>query len=30
LRKIRKYRALAPSMYLLYLRRGFKVFKVHR
>ena len=30
LRKIRKYRALAPSMYLVYLRRGFKVFKVHR
>ena len=30
LRKIRKYRALAPSMYVVYLRRGFKTFKVHR
>jgi ectoine hydroxylase-related dioxygenase (phytanoyl-CoA dioxygenase family) len=27
LRKVRKYRSLAPSMYLVYLRRGFKVFK---
>ena len=30
LRKIRKYRSLAPSMYLVYVRRGFKLFKVHR
>jgi ectoine hydroxylase-related dioxygenase (phytanoyl-CoA dioxygenase family) len=30
LRKARKYRSLAPSMYLLYLRRGFKLFKAHR
>jgi len=30
LRKIRKYRSLAPSMYLLYVRRGFKLFKAHK
>jgi ectoine hydroxylase-related dioxygenase (phytanoyl-CoA dioxygenase family) len=30
LRKIRKYRSFAPSMYLVYLRRGFKIFKAHR
>jgi ectoine hydroxylase-related dioxygenase (phytanoyl-CoA dioxygenase family) len=30
LRKIRKYRSLAPSMYLVYVRRGFKLFKAHR
>jgi hypothetical protein len=30
LRKIRKYHSLAPSMYLVYARRGFKLFKVHR
>jgi len=30
LRKIRKFRSLAPSMYLVYLRRGLKIFKVHR
>jgi ectoine hydroxylase-related dioxygenase (phytanoyl-CoA dioxygenase family) len=30
LRKIRNYRSLAPSMYLLYVRRGFKLFKAHK
>jgi ectoine hydroxylase-related dioxygenase (phytanoyl-CoA dioxygenase family) len=30
LRKIRKFRSFAPSMYLVYLRRGFKIFKAHR
>jgi ectoine hydroxylase-related dioxygenase (phytanoyl-CoA dioxygenase family) len=30
LRKIRKYRSLAPSMYLVYVRRGFKLFKAHK
>jgi ectoine hydroxylase-related dioxygenase (phytanoyl-CoA dioxygenase family) len=30
LRKIRKYRSLAPSMYLVYVRRGFKLFRAHR
>ena len=30
LRKIRKYHSLAPSMYLVYSRRGFKIFRVHR
>jgi ectoine hydroxylase-related dioxygenase (phytanoyl-CoA dioxygenase family) len=29
LRKIRRFRSLAPSMYLLYVRRGFKLFKAH-
>jgi ectoine hydroxylase-related dioxygenase (phytanoyl-CoA dioxygenase family) len=29
LRKIRKYRSLAPSMYLVYAKRGFKLFKAH-
>jgi ectoine hydroxylase-related dioxygenase (phytanoyl-CoA dioxygenase family) len=30
LRKIRKFRSFAPSMYLVYLRRGFKIFRTHR
>jgi hypothetical protein len=30
LRKIRNYRSLAPSMYLVYVRRGFKLFKAHK